>query len=157
MQLDNASINRYHYCERLRVKDCGDSAFFNTASDIALDTAIGFQELALMLEYSLNWRGNGVGPNFQVVVMGRPTHKILLTNEIQQNYPHISLKSASVTMTENAALNYGDGSWTDISFSVPGSFNNDYAQIASITDTASEYPNKLSVFLLKPTTDCLIE
>lgn len=154
--LTNAPINGYHYCERLRVKDCVDSAFFNTASDIALDTAIGFQEPTLMLEYSPNWRGNGVGPTFQVVGMGRPTRKMMVTNEIQQNYPHISLKSASVTTTENVALNYGDGSWTDISFSVSGSFNNDYAQIASISDSASVYPNKLSVFLLKPTTDCVV-
>lgn len=154
--LEATSINGYHYCERLRVINTVDSAFFNTTSDISLDTAIGFQEPTLMLEYSPNWRGNGIGPVFQVQAMGRTSRKMLVANEIQANYPHILIKSASVTTTENIALNYGDGSWTDIAFSVSGSFNNDYAQLATINDVASDYPNKLSVFLLKPSVDCTV-
>ncbi|MEI5717921.1 hypothetical protein WBV54_09655 [Acinetobacter baumannii] len=153
---NGSSINGFHYGTRLSVKNCTDAALYNSSSILATDQVTGLSEPAMMMEYTPVWRGNGIGPVFQVACSGRSGRKLLIANEAILNYPHISNKSTSVTTTENTGLNYGDGSWTDIGFSVSGSYDNDYAQLASLTDTLSEYPNKVFVFLLKPVSDCQI-
>ncbi len=110
----------------------------------------------MMLEYLPTHRTDGYGPVFQVPLAGRTTRKFLVQNEITVAYPHVSTKSASTTITENTTLDYGDGSWTDISLSAAGDFNNNYAQLTNLVDAASAYIGKVFVFLIKPETDCKI-
>ncbi|MFH4214390.1 hypothetical protein WAI87_21055, partial [Acinetobacter baumannii] len=71
-------------------------------------------------------------------------------------YPHVSTKSASTIITENTTLDYGDGSWTDISLSASGDFNNNYAQLTNLVDATSAFIGKVFVFLIKPEADCKI-
>lgn len=156
VSFNGTTLNGFHYATKMRVKDCIDYASYNSNLLPAESIANGLVEPVMMLEYSPNFRVSGLGPIFQVPLAGRPTRKMLVANEATLVYPHILSKSASVTTSENTALNYGDGSWTDIAFSASGDYNNEYAQLTNLLDGTSEYISKVFVFLLKPTADCQI-
>lgn len=156
VSFNGSALNGFHYAKRMRVKDCTDYALYNSDYELSDALLTGLAEPTLMLEYIPVYRDSGIGPVFQVPIAGRFTRYIGATNEATLNYPHILSKSTSVTTSENIALNYGDGNWTDITFSVNGSYNTNYAQLSNIIDTNSEYQSKVFVFLLQPTTDCKI-
>ena len=150
------TMNGFHYAKKMRVKDCTDYAAYNSDYSLADSTFNGMSEPVMMLEYSPHFRVNGLGPIFQVPFAGRPTRKMLVANEAVLAYPHIIDKAPSTTLEESTALDYGDGSWTTISFSASGDYNNNYAQLTNIIDASSTYVSKVCVFLLRPTADCQI-
>lgn len=156
VSFDATTMNGFHYATKMRVKDCIDYATYNSDLFPAESIANGLVEPVMMLEYSPTFRVNGLGPIFQVPFAGRPTRKMLVANEAILAYPHIIDKAASTTLAESTALDYGDGSWTTISFSASGDYNNNYAQLTNLLDATSEYISKVFVFLLKPTSDCRI-
>ncbi|MDV7446177.1 hypothetical protein R4514_05330 [Acinetobacter baumannii] len=150
----NSSLNGFHYADVTRVRYCMDSAMYNTSSSQATATAIGLTEPTMMLEYSPNWRVDGIGPIFQVPnMLGRPARKLVAPNLAKLTYPHITTMSGATTV-ENTSLDYGEGSWSDITFPATGDFNSNNVTLASITDTTSDYMGKVHVFLMKPATDC---
>lgn len=156
VSFNGTTLNGFHYAKRMRVKDCVDYAIYNSDLFPTESIANGLVEPVMMLEYSPNFRVSGFGIIFQVPLAGRPTRKLLAANEATLAYPHILSKSASTITTENTALNYGDGSWTDIAFSASGDYSNNFAQLTNLIDATSEYISKVCVFLLKPTADCQI-
>lgn len=151
-----SAMNGYHYAKKMRICNTTDYALFNSPPDLATANLIGLVEPMLITEYTPSFRAEGLGNIFQVPHAGRPTRKMLTSNEATLSYPHILSKSVSTTISENTALNYGDGSWTDISFTGSGDYNNNYAQLTNLIDTSSNFISKVYVFLLKPTTDCQI-
>lgn len=156
VSFSGSTINGFHYAKRMRVRDCTDYALYNTDYELSNALLTGLAEPTLMLEYCPAYRDNGIGPVFQVPLAGRSTKYLGTSNEATLNYPHILSKSPSVSTSENLGLNYGEGSWTDINFTVGGSYNNDYAQLSNIIDSTSDYPAKVFVFLLRPSADCKI-
>ncbi|MDV7416682.1 phage tail protein [Acinetobacter baumannii] len=153
---DNATLNGFHYADITRVVNGIDSAAYNTGISTANMAVLGYSEPTMMLEYLPTHRVDGFGPVFQVPLAGRTTRKLLVQNEITVAYPHVSTKSASTIITENTTLDYGDGSWTDISLSASGDFNNNYAQLTNLVDATSAFIGKVFVFLIKPEADCKI-
>ncbi|EJB8455466.1 hypothetical protein MW365_000175 [Acinetobacter baumannii] len=134
-----------------------DSALHNTADIQATAVALGLTEPTMMLEYSPTGRVLGLGPIFQVPLSGRPNRKLQITNEVTSMvYPHVVTKSASTNLTENTALNYGDGSWTDIALSATGSSTTNFAELSNLPDSGAAYIGKVFVCLLCPATDCQI-
>lgn len=153
----NPTMNGYHYSRNMRIIGGYDSALHNTADIQATAVALGLTEPTMMLEYSPTGRVSGLGPIFQVPLSGRPNQKLPITNEVTSMvYPHVVTKSASTTLTENTALNYGDGSWTDIALSATGSSSTNFAELSNLPDSGAAYIGKVFVCLLCPATDCQI-
>lgn len=153
---DAVTMNSSHYAKRMRIKDCIVYCKFNTAPSEALARLNTLTEPTMMLEFSPAYLADGIGVAFQVPFNARTTRKLLQPNEVTVTYPHIVTKSASVTLTENSDLDYGDGSWTNIAFPATGDYNNNYAQLTNLSDQTSEYIGKVFSFLLRPETDCEI-
>lgn len=127
------------------------------ATEEMLGSIAGLTEPTMMLEYSPTGRVSGLGPIFQVPLSGRPNQKLPITNEVTSMvYPHVVTKSASTNLTENTALNYGDGSWTDIALSATGSSTTNFAELSNLPDSGAAYIGKVFVCLLCPATDCQI-
>ena len=156
VSFNNSTLNGYHFAKTTRVVGGIDYAAYNSALNTAGATLLGYSEPTMMLDYSPTVRVDGFGPIFQVPFAGRTVRKFLQPNEITLTYPHVLSKSATTLLAENTSLDYGDGSWTDITFAATGSFNAEYAQLTNLIDASNEYIGKVFVFLLKPTTDCKI-
>ncbi|SSR09195.1 phage tail protein [Acinetobacter baumannii] len=156
VDFDNSTLNGFHFADITRVVNGIDSAAYNTGNNPATMALLGYSEPTMMLEYLPTYRVDGYGPVFRVPFGARTTRKFLQPNEITAAYPHISIKGNNTLISENQSLDYGDGSWTDISFSGSGDFNTNFAQLTDLVDAESAYIGKVFVFLLKPSTDCKI-
>lgn len=153
----NPMMNGYHYSKNMRIVGGYDSALHNTCNIQSKAVALGLTEPTMMLEYCPAGRVSGIGPIFQVALAGRPTRKMPFANEVTSLvYPHVITKSSSTTLAENAGLDYGDGSWTDISLSGTGTSTSNFAELSSLLDPTAAYISKVFVCLLRPTVDIQI-
>lgn len=157
VSFSNPTMNGYHYARNMRISGGYDSALHNTCDVQAKAVMLGLTEPTMMLEYSPTGRVSGYGPVFQVPLAGRPTRKMPIVNEMTSMvYPHVVTKASSTVISENTALDYGDGSWTDIYLSGTGTSTTNFAELSNLPDTASAYIGKVFVCVLKPSSDCQI-
>lgn len=92
--------------------------------------------------------GTGNGLVFQVPITGLSARKYPITNVATMAYPHASAPSGG-SRSEDTSLDYGDGSWTKLSFAASaGSFSSNYSSLFSFVDPDSSYPFKICVFLV---------
>lgn len=155
VSFEAATLGYAHYAKKGSVKDGIFSATLNTTADLNQARLWGLTEPMLVSEFRptviLNTTSS---PVFQVPFKGRPTVKHYLPNSAVQNYPHVTVLASGVTVSENTAANYGDGSWTDIAFTATGDYGAGYAELFRITENADgTRPNTLHTFLLRPTSD----
>jgi len=122
VSFENTTMNGFHFAKTMSVVNGIDAAAYNTGISTTNMAQLGYSEPTMMTRYLPSNRVDGYGPVFQVPFSGRTTRKFLQANEITMNYPHVLNKSTSTTLSENTALDYGDGSWTDITLSASRRF-----------------------------------
>ena len=85
---------------------------------------------------------------------GRGSSK-LPTNEVSATYPYGLSAASGASGGENAALDYGDGSFWKVTFGPSvGSFNDNYATLAVFPDQRRQF--RVFCALIEPEADCEI-
>lgn len=161
--MDGATINaRFYAKEVVGFRNCRGPGLggWNCMATEALSRLFGLEEPALFHEFRptsyehVFSSGATGGLIIGTKVVGRgSTISPVFANLATLSYPYGITASAGAVAAENAALDYGEGSYQQVQFAASvGSFSSNYATLASYADTTK--PFRTTCVLIQPEDDC---
>ncbi len=151
VSFDGTSLAGYHYAKNMSIINRGvvEVGRFNTCDSEAASRLHGLVEPVLMHKFEPREVRNAlIGTPF---LRGKPSSAIPFSNTAATAYPYTNAYSGGISVAEDTASDYGDGSFQSLTIPAAGNFNSNYVELTNYDSAVNPY--YIFCFMLKPAQD----